>query len=238
MVVTMSKFVIAIDAGHGVNGDSGATHRNGRREADDTFRIANAINAEAKKRGIATVMTRTAASSGAIDRAGIARNSGAGVFLCVHRNAFNGNAFGFETWTPRTSGVKSSEIAQAVQKRCVAVGVNADRGVKHDANNAFPLIENVRNSGIPAILIEYNFVDNDKDNELFDKNFDGYVRATVDAVEEVFGVQTVSAPKPEPTREKVLFRVQVGAFSMRANAERLRDELRGKGYSDAFVRED
>ena len=33
----------------------------------------------------------------------------------------------------------------------------------------------------------------------------------------------------------VLFRVQVGAFRQRGNAERLRDELKGKGYIDAFI---
>ena len=37
------------------------------------------------------------------------------------------------------------------------------------------------------------------------------------------------------TSNKVLYRVQVGAFSKRENAERLRDELKAKGYTDCFI---
>lgn len=35
----------------------------------------------------------------------------------------------------------------------------------------------------------------------------------------------------------VLYKVQVGAFSNKKNAERLRDELRNKGYKDCFIYE-
>ena len=43
---------------------------------------------------------------------------------------------------------------------------------------------------------------------------------------------------PRETREepKTLYRVQVGAFSVKANAERLRDELKAKGYP-GFIQE-
>lgn len=40
----------------------------------------------------------------------------------------------------------------------------------------------------------------------------------------------------EGTQSEVIYRVQVGAFSVRENAERLRDELIEKGYKDAFIR--
>lgn len=38
------------------------------------------------------------------------------------------------------------------------------------------------------------------------------------------------AEKPD-----ILYKVQVGAFSVRSNAENLRDKLRSNGYSDAFI---
>lgn len=40
-----------------------------------------------------------------------------------------------------------------------------------------------------------------------------------------------------PAEEKPIYRVQVGAFVTKDFAERLRDELREAGYSDAFVTE-
>lgn len=36
-------------------------------------------------------------------------------------------------------------------------------------------------------------------------------------------------------KHNVLYKVQVGAFSVRDNAEKLRDKLRDNGYSDAFI---
>ena len=207
----MSNFVIAIDAGHGVNGDPGATHKNGRREADDTLRLANAINTECQNRGFKTVVTRTTINSGTLDRAGIAKKAGAGVFLCIHRNAFNGTAKGFETWTAVSFSSKTNEIAQAVQKKCVAVGVLANRGVKRDSNNSYPLITGLERSGIPAILIEYNFVDSTEDNECFDKNINGYAKATVDAVAEVFGLQGGAKPStPAPAQTNAVYTVVSG----------------------------
>jgi len=44
-----------------------------------------------------------------------------------------------------------------------------------------------------------------------------------------------SAPPPAPPPTNTIYRVQLGAFSVRANAERLAAELKSKGYTDAFV---
>lgn len=46
----------------------------------------------------------------------------------------------------------------------------------------------------------------------------------------VFDVNKALSEKPN-----VLYKVQVGAFSVRSNAETLRDTLRNNGYSDAFI---
>lgn len=47
-------------------------------------------------------------------------------------------------------------------------------------------------------------------------------------------VKTVNA-RLSTTDETVLYKVQVGAFRYKDNAERLRDELKKNGYSDAFI---
>lgn len=44
----------------------------------------------------------------------------------------------------------------------------------------------------------------------------------------------LKAPEIKPN---VLYKVQLGAFSKKENAERLRDELRAKGYKDCFIYE-
>lgn len=50
----------------------------------------------------------------------------------------------------------------------------------------------------------------------------------------VDNVMCVYLNKPEPI--KVYYRVQVGAFSKKANAEKLREELVAKGFTEAYVK--
>ena len=45
-----------------------------------------------------------------------------------------------------------------------------------------------------------------------------------------------AAPAEDKTESSVLYRVQVGAFSKKANAEKLCAELKAKGYTDAFIK--
>ena len=42
-------------------------------------------------------------------------------------------------------------------------------------------------------------------------------------------------PKEEPEKKGTLYRVQVGAYSVKDNAVRMRDKLRSEGYPDAFI---
>ena len=42
-------------------------------------------------------------------------------------------------------------------------------------------------------------------------------------------------PEEEPVKENTIYRVQVGAYSVKDNAVRMRDKLRTEGYPDAFI---
>lgn len=88
--------------------------------------------------------------------------------------------------------------------------------------------------GINYRLLECCFVSNAQDVAKFNANMDEVAKGILGA----FGIKAASteAAKPAASSGK-LYRVQVGAFSVKANAERLRDELKAKGY-DAFVKED
>ena len=44
-------------------------------------------------------------------------------------------------------------------------------------------------------------------------------------------------PEEEPVKKDTLYRVQVGAYSVKDNAVRMRDKLRAEGYPDAFIAE-
>ena len=197
----MSK-KIYIDAGHGgrnANGafDPGAVSGS-RQEADDNLTMANAVNAALQRQGFQTKMSRTARELPAnLNRATDANNWGADFFISIHRNAFtNASANGFETYTKVKFDKMSDDGAQAVQKRCAAVGVQSNRGVKRQD---FGLLTSIK---MPGVLVEYNFITNTKDNELFDKHLTAYAEATAQAVVDIFGKQSETAaptPAPKPT---------------------------------------
>lgn len=93
----------------------------------------------------------------------------------------------------------------------------------------------VRESDMPAILIENGFMDSSTDvpiilTEEFAKQS---AMAQTEFIVELFGL----TKKPVHVPEKVLYRVQTGAFRFKENAENWMTQLLAKGY-EALVRED
>lgn len=93
--------------------------------------------------------------------------------------------------------------------------------------------DSLRYSHMPAVLVEYGFMDSKTDAPVIVT--DAYAQlvayATMEGIAKVAGLKKKAAPAPAPD---TVYRVQVGAFSNKQNAVKLRDELKKKGY-DAFI---
>ncbi len=77
---------VIIDAGHG--GDEPGAMFNGRREKDDTLRLALAVGQILENNGVDVVYTRTTdVFDTPLEKAQIANQSGADYFVSIHRNA-------------------------------------------------------------------------------------------------------------------------------------------------------
>lgn len=137
----------------------------------------------------------------------------------LHLNASKlHNARGCEVLYKSSNGKK---YAQQVQSRLATKF--QDRGIQK-RDNLYML-----NSTKPtAIMLETFFCDNAADCELAEKNDVSLLIA-----EGIHGSSIVHVPK-KPIVSGLLYRVQVGAFSVRKNAERVLDELKGKDF-DAFI---
>ena len=83
---------------------------------------------------------------------------------------------------------------------------------------------------MPAVLVESFFVDNDTDNNIGDTVAEqqAFGVAYAKAILEYFGI----AYKAKTTG---LYKVQVGAFANKANAEKLQKQLKADGYSAVIV---
>ena len=160
------SYSIMIDAGHGGR-DPGAVY-NGRQEKDDTLRLALAVGEILQNRGIDVEYTRTTdVYETPYEKAMEANQSGADLFLSIHRNSFptDNEVSGVEALVYDLSGLKL-EIAEALTEGLAAVGFE-DLGVK-----ARPNLVVLKRTQMPAVLLEAGFINSDTDNMLFDQNFD------------------------------------------------------------------
>ncbi len=93
-----------------------------------------------------------------------------------------------------------------------------NRGVK--INRDFNFLKNTTKK---SIIIEICFVDSEADVNKYRTNFENICRAIVKSL-------TGKEIKEQPKSNDV-YRVQVGAFSKKENAEKLKSELESKGYN-------
>lgn len=88
-----------------------------------------------------------------------ANNSGADVFISIHCNAaVNATAKGTETLVYALNGGKANQLARCIQNQIVKSLNMVDRGVK-----ARPNLSVLRNTTMPAVLVETGFISNEED---------------------------------------------------------------------------
>lgn len=163
---------------------------------------------------------------------------GALVHIDYHLNAY-GNGWtspgGTETYVHSTKPKEALALAQKVQANLVKELGFANRGVK--AAN----FQMLRETSMTAILPEIAFMTNK--NEAMKMRTADYqkkaAKAIVDALVAHYGLKKKPAPKPaaKPSTSGKLYKVQVGAFADKKNAENLASDLKKKGYA-TFITQD
>jgi N-acetylmuramoyl-L-alanine amidase len=224
-------FTICIDAGHGGK-DAGASANN-LYEKDITLKlalkIAKLLNEYENTEILLTRQDDTFIKLN--DRAKFANDNKADFFYSIHVNAAtNIAARGYEDYihtslSNESGTAKLRDIIHEEIKNYVGRYNVPDRGKKKADFMVLRLTK------MPAVLTENLFLTNGEDVKLLkdDTFLNGLAESHVKGIAKAFGLQ-----KKRPTR---LYKVQVGAFIDRKNAERLVDELKSKGYN-AFIKEE
>ena len=172
----MADYRIALDAGHG-GSDPGAVYK-GRQEKDDTLDLTLAVGDILKKNGIDVYYTRTTDEyETPFKKATDANNSGADLFVSIHRNSSeNPNQYsGVETLVYSDTGLKA-EVARNINNQLEDAGFK-NLGVDERKNLVV-----LKRTKMPAVLVEAGFINNDKDNYLFDEEFDSIAQAIADGL--------------------------------------------------------
>jgi len=172
----LAQYKVAIDAGHG-GSDNGAVF-GGRKEKDDTLKLANAVGKELEKSGVDVYYIRTTDEyETPFKKATDANNSGADYFLSIHRNSSDtpGQYTGVQSLVYDDSGIKA-KMARNINSELEKVGF------KNLGIDERPNLVVLKRTKMPAVLAEVGFLNNKNDNELFDNNLDAIARAIADGV--------------------------------------------------------
>ena len=224
---------VIIDPGHG-GSDPGAVYGN-RREKDDTLALSYDIGNALERRGVRVEYTRVGdVYNSPYEKAQIGNSSTADLFLSIHRNAMAvpGSASGTLSLIFGRGG-DAETFAENINKKLAAVGWN-DLGISERPNLVV-----LRDTALPAVLVEVGFIDNAEDNKLFDTRLDEIAQAIADGIMDTLTSIEDEASDGQPAAEKPvdrpLYRVQVGAFYNLQNAIDLEQELKRMGYNTWIV---
>ena len=167
---------VVIDAGHG-GSDPGAVY-NGRQEKDDVLRLAMAVGNILANSGVDVSYTRTDdVYETPFQKAMDANATGADFLISIHRNsATTPNSYsGAQTLVFNDSGIRST-LARNINNELVDLGFR-DAGIVERPNLVV-----LRRSQMPAALVEVGFINNDRDNQLFDERFDEIAQGIADGI--------------------------------------------------------
>lgn len=224
---------VCIDMGHGGT-DPGAVSGN-RKEKDDNLMIGMKIISILQQQGVDIVVPRDIDKTVSLQaRSNLANSQKVDLFVSIHRNSFSsGQAKGVEIWTQKgVNDATTNALAANILEGIVSEGVSSNRGVKLGDYHV------TRETNMPACLVELGFITNSEDNNLFDSKIEEYALAISKGVLKTLGKSYID-PKPPtpptPPEEGKMYKVQVGAFSNRSNAEALVNDLKSKGYTGFIV---
>lgn len=216
-------YKIVVDSGHGGE-DPGAVSQ-GRQEKDDTLQLGLEVGNILKNNGVDVIFTRTEdIYQTPFQKAQIANEAMADYFVSIHRNSSpRPNQYeGVETLVYDKSGIKL-EMAENIDGALEEVGFK-NLGVKER-----PGLVVLRRTKMPALLVEAGFINSEKDNQLFDEKFREIAQAIAGGILGTLSDETVTEP--------ILYRVQVGTFRKRQNADNLNYKLLSQGYPSFLLKD-
>lgn len=224
----MAKVYIGV--GHG-GSDPGAVKY--LVEKDVNLKMALACRDYLKSAGVEVKISRTTDKDSSIaSKVSEANSWGADLALDIHNNAGGGD--GAEVYHSIVYGTGAT-LAKNILSEIEKIGQNS-RGAKiKPDNNGTDYFGFIRLTSMPAVITEAVFVDNKADAAQADTDAEckAFGVAIAKGILKTLGIKEPVSGSAATTSGKI-YKVQVGAFKSKANADNLVKELKAKGYN-AFV---
>ena len=157
---------------------------------------------------------------------------GADLHLPIHTNACDGKVAGLRIFVYQKGG-EAEKIAKAIDAELAPITPGTSDGISVQTG-----LYEVNSSKAICVYLEVGFHDNKEEAQWIIDHTEDIAVAIAKGLCNHYGVQYVAEKEPEKeeaeAKADVFYRVQVGAFGNRKNAETLLAELKAQGY-DAFV---
>lgn len=227
----MAKKVF-LGVGHGGT-DPGAV-ANGFKEKDLNLSIALACQSELARHGVSVLMSRTKDENDTLPEEIKECNAfKPDLAVDIHNNAGGGD--GAEGFYHHGGGI-GKILAENMLAEIVAIGQNS-RGAKTKKNSAGrDYFGFIRETACPAVIVETAFVDNAKDMQIIDTEAERKTMgvAIAKGILKTLGIAYVAPVAAKPSSGKI-YRVQVGAYSVKSNAEAMQKKLKSAGFEAVIV---
>lgn len=183
--VNNKRYKVAIDMGHNLSQakDTGASY-NGMTEDTFTMEIGLRLKSILENNGIMVINTTPSPSSttdsvkDSLDRRiDVANQNNVDLFLSIHLNSASSDASGVETWIKND---KSQNFGQRIADNISNDMQIPNRGVKISSDNHRGDLYVLKNSNVPAVLIECFFLTNQEDVKKY--NVDKLANSIANAV--------------------------------------------------------
>lgn len=172
----MADFLVVLDPGHG-GWNPGAVYE-GRRESDDALRLALAVGEILEQNGVNVVYTRTDdIYESPHQKATEGNQAGGDYFVSIHRNS--------SPYPNQYSGVESLVYNRYGEAARLAGNINRElegAGFINQGVNERPDLVVLRETDMPAVLVEVGFINTDADNYLFDGRFQEIAQAIANGI--------------------------------------------------------
>ena len=214
---------VFIGVGHG-GSDPGAV-ANGVKEKDLNLSIAKACRDELKRHGVEVMLSRAKDEDDTLSEEIKECNAfSPDLAVDIHNNAGGGD--GAEVFYSHLGG-KGKILAENILSEILKVGQNS-RGAKIRKNSqGKDYYGFIRETSCPAVIVECAFVDNASDLKILATEGDRQKvgQAIAKGVLKTLGVEH---------QGERLYRVQVGAYLLKSNAEDMQKKIKAVGF-DAFI---
>ena len=158
---------------------------------------------------------------------------GADLHVPIHTNAFNGTVTGTRMFCFNSNG-EGMKACQAIFARVAPLSPGTSENIQVNQK-----LYEVRVPAAPTAYLECDFHDTVEGAKWIVKNTTAIGESIARGICDYFGVtfKEPEQPKPaKPVTTDTLYRVQVGAFAVRENAEKMLARLKAAGF-EGFIRE-